>query len=102
MCVPPIPQATIYLKNCFPLCIDDGHLPSRPFLKGALRLRAFHLANLCNGMCPRGCNAMQLDIGFYNQHGTAEHWIKEGKKAVTRPPESRPAQSIIEKAPEHP
>ena len=26
----------------------------------------------------------QYAIGFYNQHGTAKHWIKEGKKAVTR------------------
>jgi hypothetical protein len=24
----------------------------------------------------------QYAIGFYNQHGTAEHWIKEGKKTV--------------------
>ena len=41
-------------------------------------------------------------IGFYNQRGTAEPWIKKGKKAVARPPEGIPAQSIIEKAPEHP
>jgi hypothetical protein len=41
-------------------------------------------------------------IGFYNQRGTAEQWSKKGKKAVARPPESRPAQSIIEEAPEHP
>ena len=44
----------------------------------------------------------QYAIGFYNQHGTAEHWIKEGKKAVMRQPESRPTPSIIEEAPEHP
>src|ERR1035441_1701820 len=61
MCVPPIPQATIYLKNCFSLCIDDRPSSKPPFLKGALRLSASHLANLCNGMCPRGCNAIQLD-----------------------------------------
>lgn len=44
----------------------------------------------------------QYAIGFYNQHGTAKHWIKEGKKAVTRPMASRSSPSIFEKAPEHP
>ena len=41
-------------------------------------------------------------IGFYNQRGTVEQWIKEGKKAVTCPAACRPAPSIIEEAPEHP
>ena len=47
--------------SCESDCIDDGHLPSRPFLKSALRLSASHLANFCDGVCPRGSNAIQLD-----------------------------------------